>query len=240
MIMPQDSWKRGTLARTIFGCMLGTALLVVANAARAGESDDPEDNMPDTQIIRGVLKGLGLRHDGDAIEYRERSPLVVPQTRDLPVPESDASAKPNDPNWPVDAEVKRRKAAAAAQKKVSTADVTERSRPLRPNEITTTGVDPKGGGQQQESTGSVDPSANGGTMSPSQLGFSGFSFGSLFASKPDTATFTTEPSRSSLTEPPEGYRTPSPNQPYGVSKDKQAGPGQAYDFFTKHGEAPAN
>jgi len=194
--------------------------------------------MPDTQIIRGVLKGLGLRHDGDAIEYRERSPLVVPQTRDLPPPESDASSKPNNPNWPVDADIKKRKAAAAAQKKVSTADATDRARPLRQNEMTAAGPDVKGGGQQS-ATAPADP--GNGLLNPSQLGFNGWSFDNLFGSKPNTTTFTTEPDRSSLTEPPVGYRTPAASQPYGLSQDKQgAQQGQAYDFFTKHGEANPN
>jgi hypothetical protein len=38
-------------------------------------------------------------------------------------------------------------------------------------------------------------------------------------------TFTGEPPRSTLIEPPRGYRTPSPNQPYGVGPEKWKGPG---------------
>ena len=34
-----------------------------------------------------------------------------------------------------------------------------------------------------------------------------------------TATFEAEPPRASLTDPPIGYRSPSPAQPYGVTKD---------------------
>ena len=37
-----------------------------------------------------------------------------------------------------------------------------------------------------------------------------------------TASFTGEPARASLTEPPPGYQTPSPNQPYGRSKSDTA------------------
>ncbi len=36
----------------------------------------------------------------------------------------------------------------------------------------------------------------------------------------ETATFEAEPPRASLTDPPSGYRVPSPAQPYGVSADK--------------------
>ena len=37
-------------------------------------------------------------------------------------------------------------------------------------------------------------------------------------------TFTGEPKRETLIEPPRGYRTPSPNQPYGVGQEKWKGP----------------
>jgi hypothetical protein len=38
--------------------------------------------------------------------------------------------------------------------------------------------------------------------------------------KEEYGTFVREPARTSLTEPPPGYRTPSPAQPYGVGKEK--------------------
>ena len=34
----------------------------------------------------------------------------------------------------------------------------------------------------------------------------------------NTATFTGEPPRASLTDPPPGYQTPSPDQPYGIGR----------------------
>ena len=49
------------------------------------------------------------------IEYRERSPLVVPPKLDLPPPAS-ADAK-DAPNWPKDPDEKRRKEAIAQRKK---------------------------------------------------------------------------------------------------------------------------
>jgi len=39
--------------------------------------------------------------------------------------------------------------------------------------------------------------------------------------KEQYATFTGEPPRTSLTDPPSGYMTPSPDQPYGVGSDKK-------------------
>ncbi|MBO0756448.1 MAG: hypothetical protein J2P54_11340, partial [Bradyrhizobiaceae bacterium] len=63
--------------------------------------------------------------------------------------------------------------------------------------------------------------------------FNGWSVTNLFGSQPESATFTKEPPRETLTEPPAGYRTPAPNEPYGVNKDKNTA--KAYDFFNQHG-----
>jgi hypothetical protein len=40
-------------------------------------------------------------------------------------------------------------------------------------------------------------------------------------SKEEYASFGGEPVRGDLTEPPAGYRIPSPDQPYGISPDKK-------------------
>ena len=54
---------------------------------------------------------------------------------------------------------------------------------------------------------------------PGELGYKGGLFGGLFKdnTKPEVATFAGEPTRSELTQPPAGYRTPSPSHPYGLS-----------------------
>ena len=48
--------------------------------------------------------------------------------------------------------------------------------------------------------------------------------------KEEQAKFTGEPPRTSLTEPPVGYQTPSPAQPYGLAKG--AAPPKAYNDYT--------
>ena len=45
-------------------------------------------------------------------------------------------------------------------------------------------------------------------------------FSGIWQSKEEYKTFGGEPPRTNLTEPPAGYRTPSPAQPYGVGKEK--------------------
>ena len=59
-------------------------------------------------------------------------------------------------------------------------------------------------------------------MKPSALGYTGGLFSNMFKSgnEEDYGTFTGEAPRTSLVQPPAGYQTPSPAQPYGVSKGK--------------------
>jgi len=49
----------------------------------------------------------------------------------------------------------------------------------------------------------------------------------------ETAKFTREPPRTALTEPPQGYQTPSPDQPYGLGA-KETAP-KAVDYKETHG-----
>ena len=68
-------------------------------------------------------------------------------------------------------------------------------------------------------------------LRPDELGSKGLItknfFGEIFSSfgpeKTETETFTGEPVRDTLTAPPAGYQTPSPNQPYGVGPKKATG-----------------
>ena len=53
-------------------------------------------------------------------------------------------------------------------------------------------------------------------LSPSQLGFSGSLWNVFGGSKTQTAPFTGEPTRETLTQPPSGYQTPSPDYAYGT------------------------
>src|ERR1051325_4460440 len=83
---------------------LGAVLLVGHVGSAIAEDDDEDDLTFEQKFIRNLLNpGAGA-----GIEYRERSPLVIPPARDLPPPEADAS-KPA-PNWPTDADQKRKAA----------------------------------------------------------------------------------------------------------------------------------
>lgn len=177
-----------------------------------------------------VLEGFGLKKaDEQEIDYRERPPLVLPNGRNLPPPEKvDATAA--NPAWPKDPDVKRRKLIEAEKKGRMTSDVREREQnPLSEAELT---PGPKPAGVKSTNTG---PGRSGATdfgemLSPSELGFKGGLFGRMFHGKDeDVVQFTGEPPRNELTEPPPGYQTPSPNQPYGVGQAPAPKPDNDYE-----------
>lgn len=190
--------------------VLGAAMLL-STPVRAAD-----DDAFDTKIMNNILEGIGLTRGGPDIEYRERSPLVIPPSRTLPAPE--ASAAKSNPNWPVDPEIKRNKELKAASRRTvgATGDPwIDDGRPLSPEDLargTRSGPSREVAGRPEYVTSRP--------QTPGELGYKGGIFDSLFGKKPDSAPFTGEPPRTSLTEPPKGYQTPSASQPYAIGQDK--------------------
>jgi hypothetical protein len=183
--------------------------------AQAAQQDD--EGPTELQKLFGVMGILELPKD--PIEYQERSPLVVPPTSVLPPPGSVGDISKINPEWPVDQDWKRMRDKGSPQSKIapeerrgnfypwgSTVKVEDMSRinPAKPDKT-------KGG----SGYGTAGEEAKEGAerYSPSQLGFMGWN-------KKQSISFTGEPDRQVLTEPPVGYRTPSPNAPYGVVEEK--------------------
>ena len=190
---------------------LGIGLVVTAGAARAAD-DDEDDKTFEEKVIEGIMAGIGgTNMENRGIEYRERSPLVVPPKLDLPPPAAAANVKA--PNWPKDPDDARRKAAIAARKK-DNKDPREAARILTPSELAVG----KTAAPARTSNDPVQPgsSYNNPILSPSQLGYSGGLSGLFGGSKTETAPFKGEPTRETLTQPPGGYQTPSPNFAYGT------------------------
>jgi hypothetical protein len=190
---------------------LGVGLVMTTGAARA-QSDDDDDKTFEEKIIEGIMAGIGgTNMENRGIDYRERSPLVVPPRIDLPPPAA-ATGEIKDPNWPKDPDEARRKAAIAARKK-SKPDTVEQSRILTPSELNQGKTATRTPGNAGDSSLPGDPGANA-ILSPSALGFNGFT--NIFGNKAEIAPFKGEPTRDSLTQPPAGYQTPSPNFAYGT------------------------
>lgn len=205
------------LLRAVVGCALVT-LVFSAAPARAQEEDSVEQ-----KVMDAIMGAIGLTRKNEGIDYRERSPLVIPPSTSsasgtgpaaaLPPPQTDKVA---DPNWPVDPEVKEARALAASRKKsdgrTSSQIMDDNMRPLPRSEIE------KGRSNRTQN----NPNSDESTMLPSSwsdLGYKGGIFGGMFKSDTETpASFTGEPPRASLTAPPAGYQTPSPTQPYANGK----------------------
>lgn len=200
--------------RAVMACLLAGVVICTGalGSARAGDDDD---ELPDVKFFRGVMRGLGLKSGDEAnIDYRERSPLVVPPSTDLPVPENPALVERN-PEWPVDPDLKQRQ--EVAKRKQRAVNWEDEGRALTPSELNK-GV-PRGGPAPGQGPLAEEQMRQ---FSPSKLGFTGFNnwrelFG--FQPKEETRTFEGEPQRTDLTQPPPGYLTPSASQPYGVGKD---------------------
>src|SRR5258708_26189439 len=217
--------KRLRRAAAAAAVALAVALAWSAGSARA---EDDDENVPlDTKLFRQFMKDLGLSRSGDGlIEYRERAPLVVPPTGELPPPRDEAEVAAKTPAWPKDPDVARRKQDLAAEKAKlkGNLSVEEQARALRPDELDKPGAgekksaDAKGTGKSAEDTSRP--------LMPSDLGTKTEKiFGSIWSSftapKPDSAPFTGEPPREGMTAPPSGYQTPSPNSPYGIGVQDQ-------------------
>jgi hypothetical protein len=140
--------------------------------------------------------------------------LVVPPKLDLPPPES-AKNEINTPNWPKDPDEARRKAAIAARKKANK-DPRDAARLLTPSELNAG----RTAAPVRTNSDPIQPGVNNNPMlSPTQLGYRDGMFGVFQSKKVEAVPFKGEPSRESLTQPPPGYQTPSPNFAYGTGPD---------------------
>lgn len=206
---------------------LGIGLVISAGPVRAADDEDEDDKTFEEKLVDGIMRGIGgTNMENRGIEYRERSPLVVPPKLDLPKP-GQASADSKVPNWPKDPDEQRRKAAIEARKK-SNKDPRESSRLLTPSELSM-------GKTIAPTRGNSDPvqpgtTANNPVLSPSQLGYTGGFSGMFGGNKAETAPFKGEPTRESLTQPPSGYQTPSPSFAYGTGPKESLN--KQYDVMT--------
>ena len=206
-------WQRLARGLCLSSVAFGIGLVMAAGPVRAADDEDEDDKTFEEKIIEGIMRGIGgTNMENRGIEYRERSPLVVPPKLDLPPPAATA-AEVKAPNWPKDPDEQRRKAAVAARKKENK-DPREQARILTPAELAVG----KTAAPSRKDNDPVQPgtSNNNPILSPSQLGYSGGFSGLFGGSKTETAPFKEEPTRDSLTQPPPGYQTPSPNFAYGT------------------------
>ncbi len=225
-------------ARSPVTAAFGAAAAITVLLASPGTARAEDDGRTFEQgIIHNILTGIGLQ-DPNATQptYEQRPPLVIPKGDNLPPPQKPGAVIANNPAWPRDPDVLRAKALAKREKNRDVeAEMLRENDPLPPDQL-----GPRGAGARQASAGIPDSGHIQGRtniLSPSELGYKGGLFSNMFGDgkEEETAAFSGEPARTSLTQPPAGYRTPSPDQPYGVNT--ASGPPKADKNYTSRGTA---
>ncbi len=205
----------------VFGGLFSIALVLAGNVVAIAADDDDDDTF-EQKIIKGVLGGLGVNTGGAGIDYRERSPLVIPPNRDLPKPDTNTPIV-NNPAWPKDPDQVKR---AKAEDKIESIRIRADDQRLLPNELN------QGAGSGAKATAPADyrkrlegEDHGGAPLPPSALNYQGGLFDSLvpggISKKNEQAQFTGEPARTTLVQPPAGYQTPSPSYHYGLSSGQK-------------------
>jgi len=213
---------------------LGVAVALSAGSARA-----EDDRTFGEKFMDGFYNTIrGTNMDNRGIDYRERSPLVVPPKLDLPPPTA-ATEDAKVANWPKDPDERQRKAVIEAKKKNAPPPArvqavanqtagTAAAGPARPvniapppDEPPTPGTTRPAYANDRNGTARTDPVYDQPgdlfTGGLSKLGLSdSLDIGNLFGTKKTELVVQpgSEPSREALTQPPAGYQTPSPNYPY--------------------------
>jgi hypothetical protein len=185
----------------------GIALLTLT-VAPAALAEDDDDETFEQSIIRNLLGG-GSK---SGLDYRERSPLVIPPGRDLPPPES-AAAVGGTPAWPRDPD-QRKRGSGGARPVIDTDR--EAARHLRPDELRRGTAS---GARDNRPVVTQSDNQQGRPLRPSEYGETRSLFNFFGTKKAEVEAFKEEPARARMTDPPAGYRTPAPSQPYQAPKD---------------------
>jgi hypothetical protein len=190
LVMTKSRMKPIRQAALMSALSLLALASIAPGVARAQSSD--------SGIFGSMLKSLGIGGENN-IEYRERPPLVVPPTRDLPPPQAPGTARA--PNWPVDAK------ATGQPKGSQVRDLDRLPVPQRAPDPSVAGYGAPG--SSPDTTAAI----------PSGQPASGGFFGKIFSSGDRQAAtpVAPAPARKSLTEPPVDYESPAPSQPSGVA-----------------------
>ena len=89
-------WQRLARGLWLSSVALGIGLAMATGPVRAADPEDEDDKSFEEKIIEGIMAGIGgTNMENRGIDYRERSPLVVPPKLDLPPPAAAAAECPS-------------------------------------------------------------------------------------------------------------------------------------------------
>jgi hypothetical protein len=231
----QKTEASGLIGRTLGLAVLSVSLglAVTAGAARAEDNDGRTMSEKISDGFYGMIRGTNM--DNRGIDYRERSPLVVPPTLDLPPPAAPSGNTQQIANWPKDPDERARRAVIAAKKKnappVARVQVTANGAqaPQAINiappveEAPVPGTTRPAYASDRNGTALTDPVydkggdlfTGGAAELADKIGLGGDWFGSKKSAPLEPGT---EPAREALTQPPVGYQTPAAGYAYGEQK----------------------
>jgi len=155
----------------------------------------------------GSVFGFGGAEDQPDIDYRDHAKLVVPPKMDLPAPSPSPWASATD--WPRDPDVERWKKQQAEKNKATTfIPKRDASKPFDPHAVVTTdytsGMGPSSRGKCAAGPGESCDSASSPSMS---INWNPLTWVGI--QKKPVTVLGPEPARTSLTDPPIGYRAPA-------------------------------
>jgi len=199
--MKHDGLIRARLTKGIAICVAGGLLAACSSGSNNGFNDPIEDALGDPLVALGLKVDTGK----EAIEYGPRSPLVMPgatPSQDLPTPV--AASQSLGEQWPTDPDEARKQEEAKMRKAAmqeKPRDIEYASAPMTPGELDEWGRKygkTNGSGLQIGSQAAGKAEVK--TVSPREL----------LDRRKDPNQIRSEPPRTSLNEPPPGYRTPAP------------------------------
>ena len=190
--------------KPIFAALAAVAVLSFASAPAQAQS------------FGELMEDIGLKkRKQEKMDFSERAPLVVPPTLDaLPPPEAGGALASVNPNWPADPDAIREQEEAERNK---TSRLEQRQYLRNPSgQIYDIRAKEREEGvhNDPDKTRAYDADVDTGRMTPEQLKAVKKQREATGAAAAPAQAFV-EPERKRLTDPPPGYRAPSPAQPYG-------------------------
>lgn len=184
------------LAVLLAGCSSSTDGFVTESSNK--------DETVEQGLIKGVMQGVGaIDPHEQAIDSKPRAPLVVPPSRTLPSPKNASAEQPaNFPRNPEDIADEQRRAAAGNE-------LGKDGRIMTPDQMAKFAI--PGAGKINR----YDPDP-GRRLSPDEMS------GQSKVQEEAIKRAANPNGRTSLTEPPDQYRKPSPNAPVAAPEDKSS------------------
>ena len=221
---------------------LSVALLATAFCAFGAGSASAQEGTLERNMMQGLLSGLGIvGEERPPIDYRQRAPLVLPRGSALPAPQ-DGTASSRNPAWPNDPDVARARAAGLAANAPIVRD--DLGRTLTNGEMRSRSNGGLFGGGPVDVTRrpSDQQVSSPATVDEMRVAPIWSTVGSMFGgstSRDAAVPFPGEGPRRRLVEPPPGYRTASPDAPYGPVGRTVNDPQAANNRDRESGQDPA-